>query len=86
MVLRDIWHVYILGKHKHYYKRIEDGSVNIQTCKDGLLGIKYQRHQCPLCKKIVGLDDWQIKDLPTEMLYERICRKTCKTDDGMIEW
>lgn len=61
--LRDIWHVWILKKHKHIYKRIEDGKV----CE-----ISWQMHQCIDCKKIVGLDDWQIKDLPTDMLYEKL--------------
>jgi hypothetical protein len=61
--LRDIWHVWILKKHKHIYKRIEDGKA---------YGISWQMHQCEDCKKIVGLDDWQIRDLPTDMLYEKV--------------
>ena len=61
--LLDIWHVWILKKHKHSYKRIEDGKI---------CGMSWQRHQCEDCKKIVGLDDWQIKDLPTDMLYEKV--------------
>lgn len=73
MTLSDIWHVYILGKHKHKYERIEDGKADVRIRKDEILTITYQRHQCSTCKKIVGLDDWQVKDLPTEMLYEKIC-------------
>jgi len=59
----DIWYVWILKRHKHDYKRTEDGRI---------LGLSWQRHQCTNCKKIVGLDDWQIADLPTDMLYEKI--------------
>lgn len=29
------------------------------------------KYQCATCEKIVGLDDWQIADLPSEMLYEK---------------
>jgi hypothetical protein len=70
MTLRDIWQVCILGKHKHKYERIEDGRTDVRTVEND--AITYQRHQCSICKKIVGLDDWQIRDLPTEMLYEKI--------------
>lgn len=69
MTLNDIWYVWILGKHKHRYKRITDGHVEISTCEDHI--VTYQRHKCEKCKKIVGLDDWQIRDLPTSMLYEK---------------
>jgi len=61
--IKDIWYVWILKKHKHDYKRIEDGIT---------YGLRWQRHQCMDCKKVVGLDDWQIADLPTDMLYEKI--------------
>lgn len=61
--MQDMWYVWMLRKHKHDYKRIENG----KTC-----GIPWQRHQCMVCKKIVGLDDWQIRDLPPDMLYEKI--------------
>jgi len=73
MILNDIWYVWILGRHKHQYERIEDGRVEISTREDGELEIKYQRHQCKTCKKIVGLDDWQVADLPMDMLYEKSC-------------
>lgn len=72
MTLRDIWYVRILGRHKHSYKRIENGHAEIKiNGKD--VQITYQMHQCTTCKKIVGLDNWQIADLPAEMLYEKIC-------------
>lgn len=61
--ISDIWYVWILRRHKHDYKRIEDGET---------FGIFWQRHICTDCKKVVGLDDWQIIDLPTDMLYEKI--------------
>lgn len=61
--IRDIWYVWILRRHKHDYKRIEDGKI---------CGMTWQRHQCTTCEKIAGLDDWQIISLPTEMLYEKI--------------
>lgn len=78
MTLSDIWHVYILGKHKHRYKRIEDGHVEIEICEkcEKVNTVTYvkiakaiQRHWCTICKEIVGLDDWQIKDLPADMKY-----------------
>jgi len=70
-MISDIWNVWILKKHKHDYKRIEDGHIEIT--KNGITNtINWQRHQCTKCKKIVGLDDWQIRDLPTSMLYENI--------------
>lgn len=81
MVLSDIWHVRILGKHKHQYERIEDERIEICS-RNVIRTIIYQRHQCRTCKKIVGLDNWQIKDLPTEMLYEKIC----EIDNGGIKW
>ncbi len=71
-VLEDIYYVRILGKHKHQYKRIKDGRTEIRTRIGNIDIIKYQRHQCSTCKKIVGLDDWQINDMPTSMLYEKI--------------
>ncbi len=71
-VLEDIYYVKILGKHKHQYKRIEDGYSEIRKYTGSIDTIKYQRHQCSTCKKIVGLDDWQINDMPTCMLYEKI--------------
>jgi hypothetical protein len=77
MILDDIWYVGILGRHKHKYLRIEDGRVEMQIYGNGSRIVTYQRHQCSTCKKVVGLDDWQIKDLPAEMLYEKIC----ETDD-----
>lgn len=61
--IQDIWYVWILGRHKHDYKRIKDGETYV---------ISWQRHQCTYCKKIVGLDDWQIADLHPDMLYEKI--------------
>lgn len=72
MILNDIWYVWILGRHKHKYKRIDDGRVKITIPKNGKHIITYQRHQCEVCKKITGLDDWQIADLPMDMLYEKI--------------
>jgi len=69
--LNDIWYVSILGKHKHDYKRIEDAHINIATSGTPHT-ISFQRHQCTTCKKIVGLEDWQIKLLPTSMLYEKL--------------
>jgi hypothetical protein len=72
--LNDIWHVYILRKHKHEYVRIKDGRAEMQIYGNGSQVITYQRHQCLTCKKIVGLDDWQINDLPTEMLYEKLTK------------
>ena len=78
MTLRDIWYVRILGRHKHSYKRIENGYAEIKT-NGKIQVVTYQRHQCTTCKKIVGLDDWQIADLPIEMLYEKIC----KADDDI---
>ena len=73
MILNDIWYVWIFGRHKHQYKRIDDGHVEISTPKNGIHTINYQRHQCEICKKIVGLDDWQVADLPMDMLYEKYC-------------
>lgn len=71
MALCDTWYVWILGKHKHLFKRIEDGHIEIKT--NGIAHtINWQRHQCEKCQKIVGLDDWQIRKLPTNMLYESI--------------
>ncbi len=63
--LEDLYYIRIKGLHKHHYVRAENGV----TC-----GVLWQRHQCtdPKCKKIVGLDDWQIADLPPEMKYEKI--------------
>lgn len=80
MILKDIWYVWILGRHKHQYKRIEDGNVEISTRENGEHTIKYQRHQCETCKKIVGLDDWQVADLPTDMLYEKSYEKSYEID------
>lgn len=71
MILSDIWYVWILGRHKHNYVRIRDGHVKIEINRE-LQDIAYQRHQCEMCKKIVGLDDWQIADMPTDILYEKI--------------
>lgn len=69
--LCDLWYVTILGKHKHEYKRIEDAHINIGT--RGIANtISFQRHQCIKCKKIIGLDDWQIALLPNSMLYEKL--------------
>jgi hypothetical protein len=78
MILDDIWYVRILGRHKHKYIRIDDGHVEMQIYGNGSYIVVYQRHQCTICKKIVGLDDWQIKDLPAEMLYEKICETDVK--------
>ncbi len=75
--LSDIWNVSILGKHKHRYKRIEDAHINIAT-KGIPRTISFQRHQCATCKKIVGLEDWQIESLPTSMLYEKLPSKLGK--------
>lgn len=61
--IRDIWYVWILGRHKHDYERIEDGKTG---------DIFWQMHQCTTCEKTVGLDDWQIRDLPTDILYEKV--------------
>lgn len=61
--IRDIWYVWILRRHKHDYKKVEDGKTG-DVC--------WPRHQCTTCKRITGLSDRQIKDLPTDMLYERI--------------
>lgn len=69
MILSDIWHIYILGKHKHQYKRTDDAHYEIHTYGNVVRTITYQRHQCLICRNIVGLDDWQIKDLPTDMKY-----------------
>lgn len=70
-MISDIWNVWILRKHKHSFKRIEDGHVEIKT--NGIVStIAWQRHQCEKCKKIVGLDDWQIAALPTSVLYEKL--------------
>lgn len=69
--LSDIWYVLILRRHKHSYKRIEDGNT---------LDISWQRHQCAECRKIVGLDEWQIADMPPDMLYEKIQRKDSLKD------
>lgn len=71
MILSDIWYIWILGRHKHHYIRIRDGRVKIEINGE-LKDITYQKHQCDTCKKIVGLDDWQIADLSTDMLYEKI--------------
>ena len=62
-IFYDFYYVKIKGLHKHNFKRIENGET---------LGISWQRHQCNGCKKIVGLDDWQIADLPPDMKYEKI--------------
>lgn len=62
----DIWYVWILGMHKHNYARIED---------EIYLGRYQERYQCTECKGIVRLDDWQIEDLPIDMLYEKIEKK-----------
>jgi len=78
MILDDIWYVRILGRHKHKYMRIDDGHVEMQIYGNGSYIVVYQRHQCTICKKIVGLDDCQIKDLPAEMLYEKICETDVK--------
>ena len=70
-LFNDIWYVWILKRHKHDYKRIEDGHIEIT--KNGVTNtINWQRHQCTICKKIVGLDDWQIDKLPEYMLYEKL--------------
>jgi hypothetical protein len=71
MILNDIWYVWILGRHKHKYKRINDAFFKIETPK-GECVITCQQHRCTMCKKIVGLDDWQISSLPMDMLYEKI--------------
>lgn len=75
MILSDIWNVWILGKHKHRYMRIEDGHVEINVGTGTLSEtrtITWQMHRCAECKKTVGLDDWQIADLPADMLYEKL--------------
>lgn len=61
--LEDLYYIGIKGLHKHDYQRIRDKNS---------AGIIWQRHQCYNCGKIVGLDDWQIKDLPISMKYEKL--------------
>ena len=71
MILNDIWYVWIFGRHKHEYLRIQDACLKIEI-REKIQEVTYQQHQCILCRKIVGLDDWQIKDLPNDMLYEKL--------------
>ena len=59
--LEDLYFIGIKGLYKHDYKRIRDGIS---------AGTNWKRYQCINCDKIVGLDDWQIKDLPYSMKYE----------------
>ncbi|MCK5025882.1 MAG: hypothetical protein KAS15_04780 [Nanoarchaeota archaeon] len=59
--LEDLYFIGIKGLHKHNYQRIEDGVS---------AGTKWQRYECTNCEKTVGLDDWQIKNLPYSMKYE----------------
>lgn len=62
-IFYDLYYVNMKGLHRHNYERIKDGET---------LGVFWQRHQCTGCKKIVGLDDWQISDLPLNIKYEKI--------------
>ena len=71
MILNDILYVWIYGRHKHEYVRIEDVRLRLEI-QGKIQDITYQQHQCLSCKKIVGLDDWQIRDLPNDMLYEKV--------------
>lgn len=64
--VRDIWYVWILGRHKHNYVRIEDEET---------FGIFWQRHRCTTCEKVVGLDDWQIADSPPDISFKKIQKK-----------
>ena len=72
MILNDIWYVWISGRHKHEYVRIDDAHLKIESPDGNILEVTYQQHQCLACRKIVGLDDWQIEDLPNDMLYEKL--------------
>lgn len=70
-LFNDIWYVWILKKHKHSYKRIEDGHIEMKN-NGTASAFVWQRHQCEKCKKIIGLEDWQIENLPKSMLYEKL--------------
>lgn len=71
MILNDIWYVLILRRHKHEYIKIGDGCDKIE--KNGKMqDVRYQRHRCIRCNKIVKLDIWQIATLPANKLYEQI--------------
>ena len=59
--LEDLYFVGIKCLHKHNYQRSRDGVS---------AGIHWQRYRCTDCMKTVGLEDWQIKNLPYSMKYE----------------
>lgn len=60
-----VYYVWIKRYHKHNFKRIEDASA---------CGFSYPQHKCqdPKCNKILGLNLWQMRDLPLSMLYVKL--------------
>lgn len=74
-LLEDFWYVNIRKLHKHKYVQISDAVFvldKIGENKNINRIVAFQRHQCTECGNIVGLDSWQIADLPPEMKYQSI--------------
>jgi len=63
MLLRDWWHISLMGRHKHDFS-----FKGIRATKGANQTYKIPLYSCS-CGKTLMLDDWQMQDLPWQMQY-----------------
>lgn len=67
MEIRDIWHVLIMRRHKHNFLFSHISQVTGRHDKYNI-----PIYVCDICDARLGLEAWQMRDLPWQMQYERL--------------